>query len=631
MPGWNTRREIRSQPFAQYDETGLQKLLTEFESRMRQLNDQYLRLMGEHIADIGRLWPSDVHRLQQIRRMNRNLQQLERRIASAAERGADEIDALFQQIAQEDLRMATKILGAPDTVNVSDNPALQQILRARARETAARLSNLSNTTVVSGWYRGAIDEAVSAVQSGAEDYGSAIRRVIREAGQSGLRVAERGQRMVDYESGYYRRLDTAVRMNVLDGVRHLNQSIMEELGRQFGADGVEIDAHMLCAEDHLPYQGGQYSNEEFEEIQDSLQRPFGEWNCRHSWHPIILGVSPRTYTDGELEDMRRYSTEPVTIDGRTKTRYQWSQEMRRTETRIRQLKDTATLARYSGDDRLRGQCQQQIGILNEHYKALSRGAGLKPEYERTYVSGFRDAKGAEVLTNNTGSAKVPLSPTFFVGNSSQGKYDPDEYKASLQARYDRGTEMAKALYDKYIPTGGAVSNGNYNGTPEYDPATKTIRMSFRADAANVCGSGTTWFHEHAHLIDDASGNKAQRNSFIRAIVNDCKAYEAKIMKDYRLTTVREARQQASANMVMQGINTLGVQDIFGGVIGKPYPGAIAKHPTRYWQVNGYQGLCRETFAHMFDACFDRDKAVVMKYYLPSAWKEFESIMKEMLK
>ena len=401
MPGWNTRREIRSQPFAQYDETGLQKLLTEFESRMRELNDQYLRLMGEHIADIGRLWPSDVHRLQQIRRMNRNLQQLERRIASAAEREADEIEALFQQIAQEDARMAVKILGAPDTVNVSDNPALQQILRARARETAARLSNLSNTTVVSGWYRGAIDEAVSAVQSGTEDYGSAIRRVIREAGQSGLRVAERGQRMVDYESGYYRRLDTAVRMNVLDGVRHLNQSIMEELGRQFGADGVEIDAHMLCAEDHLPYQGGQYSNEEFEEIQDSLQRPFGEWNCRHSWHPIILGVSPRTYTDGELEDMRRYSTEPVTIDGRTKTRYQWSQEMRRTETRIRQLKDTATLARYSGDDRLRGQCQQQIGILNEHYKALSRGAGLKPEYERTYVSGFRDVRLTDAMSGGT--------------------------------------------------------------------------------------------------------------------------------------------------------------------------------------------------------------------------------------
>ena len=39
---------------------------------------------------------------------------------------------------------------------------------------------------------------------------------------------------------------------------------------RLGANGVEIDAHMLCAEDHLPYQGGQYSNEEFESIQNDL-------------------------------------------------------------------------------------------------------------------------------------------------------------------------------------------------------------------------------------------------------------------------------------------------------------------------------------------------------------------------
>ena len=151
--------------------------------------------------------------------------------------------------------MAGKILGAPDTVNVKDNLPLQRILRAQARETAGRMTNLSNSTALSGKYRNAVDVAVNAVQSGVEDYGSAIRRVIREAGQSGLRVRENGTRVVDYESGRSVRIDTAARMSVLDGVRHLNQSVMEEVGRQFGADGVEIDAHMLCAEDHVPYQG----------------------------------------------------------------------------------------------------------------------------------------------------------------------------------------------------------------------------------------------------------------------------------------------------------------------------------------------------------------------------------------
>lgn len=427
MPGWMTRKQVRSQPFSRYDETGLQKLLDAYQRTMERLNEQYLRMMGEHIRDIGTMWPSDVHRLQQIRRMNRNLSQLQRRIGVAAEREEAEIGRVFRQIAEEDERMARRILGVPDTAQVKDNTYLRRILEAQARETAGRMRNLSNTTVVSDYYRHAIDEGVSAVQSGVEDYGSAIRRVLREAGQSGLRVTDEGVRKVDYESGYSRRLDTAARMNILDGVRHLNQTIMEGVGREFGANGVEIDAHMLCAEDHLPYQGGQYSMEEFEEIQDSLQRPFGEWNCRHSWHPIMLGISPPTYTTEELERMERYSTEPVTIDGRTKTRYQWSQEMRRCETAIRQQKDTATLARYAGDDALRQRCQGTIVRLNRHYEELSEKAGLGPEFRRTYVGGFRDAKKEDRLTGTaSGGTILPsnakairFGDLFYKGNQQE--------------------------------------------------------------------------------------------------------------------------------------------------------------------------------------------------------------------
>ena len=143
-------------------------------------------------------------------------------------------------------------------------------------------------------------------------------------------------------------------MNILDGVRHVNQSVMQlyarragklpagfagqifdfcptqsrsagrYVGEVFGANGVEIDAHPLCAEDHLPYQGKQFSNEDFEKLQSSLPRPFGEWNCRHTWSPIILGISRPRYTDGELQEMNDYSEEEIEIDGKVKSRYQWS-------------------------------------------------------------------------------------------------------------------------------------------------------------------------------------------------------------------------------------------------------------------------------------------------------------------
>ena len=440
---WMTRKQVRSQPVQSHSEQQLQKLLSAFDRRMNRLNDDYLRRMGEHIRDIGTLWPSDVHRLQQIRRMNKNLRQLERRIAAAAGMGADDIAALFERVAQDDARMAAKILGVPDTVNVMDNLPLRRILQAQARETANRMRNLSNTTVVSSYYRKAIDEACAAVQSGVEDYNTAIRRVIREAGAHGLRVREDGSRAVDYESGWSRRLDSAARMNVLDGMRHLNQSIMEEVGRQFGADGVEIDAHMLCAEDHLPYQGQQFSNEAFEQIQDSLQRPFGEWNCRHSWHPIMLGISPPAWTPEQLSEMRRFSTEQITVDGRTKTRYKWSQEMRRIETAVRQQKDTANLARVTGDDVLRRRCQGNILELNRYYKELSEKVGLQPEFQRTYVAGFVDAlpvggAGPSVSTGGLQAANLGNHEQIITG--MVGKAD-----ATVQAVWNKNAADLRVL------------------------------------------------------------------------------------------------------------------------------------------------------------------------------------------
>ena len=178
----------------------------------------------------------------------------------------------------------------------------------------------------------------------------------------------------------------------MDATRRMNQRVMAEVGEQFGANGVEIDAHMLCAEDHLPYQGQQFTNEEFEQIQDSLDRPFGEWNCRHTWAPIIGGVSPRAYTDEDVERFARFSTEEIEIDGTTKTRYEWSQAMRRMETAIREKKDTATLAEAAGDQVLRRDCQSSINAMVKEYERISDRTGMGPDFRRTYVGGFKDVK-----------------------------------------------------------------------------------------------------------------------------------------------------------------------------------------------------------------------------------------------
>jgi hypothetical protein len=190
---------------------------------------------------------------------------------------------------------------------------------------------------------------------------------------------------VKYPSGYERRLDTAVRQNVLDGARAVNMGSMRLLGEQFGADGVEIDAHGLCAEDHLPYQGRQFTVKEFDELQNSLERPIGQWNCRHNIHYIVLGVSPPAMTEEELEAMNESSTREITIDGVTKTRYEWSQAQRRLETEARYQNDETEMFRALGDREAAKQSDKKAAEIVDAYDRVCRETGLPPQYDRMYV------------------------------------------------------------------------------------------------------------------------------------------------------------------------------------------------------------------------------------------------------
>ena len=126
----------------------------------------------------------------------------------------------------------------------TDVARLNQYAQAQARQTAQTIVNLSNTTALSQTYRDAVDKAVIAVSSGLTDYRSATREIIRDVGSSGLQV--------QYQSGYHRRLDTALRQNIVDGTNQLAQQASDMMGEALGYDAYEISAHAMSAPDHEP-------------------------------------------------------------------------------------------------------------------------------------------------------------------------------------------------------------------------------------------------------------------------------------------------------------------------------------------------------------------------------------------
>lgn len=376
-------------------ERQLEELLRIFQQRTQAVTEEYLKRMGQHLKEIGQLTPSDVNRLVQLKRMNANIEAVKREIARAAGVMIEDVETVFRDIASSDERFAREIFASDHTPTVKYSPTaeisspVERILKAQLRITQQEMANLSQTTIDDALYRDAVDKAVQLVQTGMTDYATAIRKAMKEAAANGLKVV--------YPSGYSRRLDTAVRQNVLDGMRSMQQDILDQIGKEYRADGVEISAHTLCATDHLPYQGLQFSKREFEHIQNNLERPFGMWNCKHIMFPIILGITEPTYTREELDAFARNSSEEIAIDGRTLSRYEWTQQQRRMETSIRAQKDIAVAAAAAGDMTARREAQRNINALTEAYSKISKAAGLYEKPERMRVSGFRRVKTADEL------------------------------------------------------------------------------------------------------------------------------------------------------------------------------------------------------------------------------------------
>ena len=162
-----------------------------------------------------------------------------------------------------------------------------------------------------------------------------------------------------------------------------------EMGRQFGADGVEVSAHGLCAPDHLPYQGRQMSMGQFEAANASLDRPLVDGaNCRHTAYPIIMGVSKPAYDTEYLDMLREESVREVTFTGLsgkelTMTRYEATQYQRGLETMIRKERLTASMMERAGLDP--SSSKARIRELQSRYRAVSNECELVTRPELTKV------------------------------------------------------------------------------------------------------------------------------------------------------------------------------------------------------------------------------------------------------
>lgn len=376
------------------NEERVEKLIARFDD----VNTFFITKVAEQVAKVGTLIPSTMDIIKIFSSMNEDIAEINRRLAKAMQKTIPELKRLYQDAMDNlytDPRFERALKETP--LPASEKARLSHYAEAVSRQTAESMVNLSNTTLTSQTYRQAVDNAILAVSSGMTDYKSATRRSIRELGYNGMQV--------HYPSGYHRRLDTALRQNIVDGTNQIAREGSRMMGEILGYDAYELSAHTRSAPDHEPIQGRVFLIAEFEKLQhqeafqdidghhyEPIRRPIGEWNCMHIPMSFSTEYSKRQYSDAQLAKWAEENKKGCTINGKHYTTYEASQLMRRIETQVRREKDTAVAAQAAGDDVLRAECQQRINALAAKYKDVVNASGLKSRKDRMVVEGFKPIK-----------------------------------------------------------------------------------------------------------------------------------------------------------------------------------------------------------------------------------------------
>lgn len=393
----------------------IDNLIDPFIERQENLSSYVVNTIATRVKEIGEVSKSDVYRLQQLYKTGVDTKLINEEIAKVANTQVSNVKSMIKKVAIDTYKQAKPFYDYRHKTQIpyEQNTKLQRQVKAIGEQTADTFKNLSNSQAtgftirnaksqqslkfynVKDTYQTVIDEAIQSVTTGVLDFDTAMRRTLKQLNDSGLR------RMY-WDSGYSRRLDSTVRMNLLGGIRQINDAVQLQIADETKADGVELSAHSFSAPDHEPIQGHIFDLKNYENLQNSvgfkdiegnefsaIQRPIGEWNCRHFITAIIIDAHTPTWTSKELEELKNENHKGYTTkDGKHYTMYECTQVQRNYETNIRYAKEGYMMAKSANNEKLMGYYTSRIAELNKQYRLFSNSCGLRVQRNRTSVSGF---------------------------------------------------------------------------------------------------------------------------------------------------------------------------------------------------------------------------------------------------
>lgn len=319
-------------------------------------------------------------------------------------------------------------------VDLKKDNTLRQFQKAFTEQTVGELKNITRTTAlqVAGVpildaYHHELDLAVLKVASGSFSFTQAMEDCCRRLGSNGVAVI--------YPSGKKYSLEAATRMTMKTGLSQLAGKVTEHNLEKTGTALVYVSAHAGARPEHAEWQGKvyTYTGEPSKKYPDFYEATgYGTLtglkgvNCSHEFYPHWEG--------DPIPEFRE--PDPVTVNGKDYTFYEATQEQRKMERQVRNMKREQAAAEAAGDQKKAAELEAKIRATRQEYGQFSQQAGLRAKYERM---GIFDGN-----TGGPGSKAVKITPPMKAAGAAKKAAEAAAQRTAKE-EIEREAELKKKI------------------------------------------------------------------------------------------------------------------------------------------------------------------------------------------